>query len=209
MNDYRWIEEYGKARRRLFIRVRNMEAHKKAVSALPHEEILDLAVTCHVFLEESLRGISSCTVTEDLRGEYGVTAAELIRDATDNAASLCGWQIRPMTEMSAYLTGEDAPALQEGAEEVLVITNRKMLYGAAAVFYPGVAPEIASRLQGSYFLLPSSVHEMIAVPAKDHDPAYLSQMVRTINRTVVDTGDRLSDHVYLYDTETGTFVIAD
>ena len=50
---------------------------------------------------------------------------------------------------------------------------------------------------GDYFILPSSIHEVIVVPDlgiddQEHD---LNEMVRKVNHMVVDPEDRLSDRV--------------
>ena len=51
-------------------------------------------------------------------------------------------------------------------------------------------------------ILPSSIHELILLPATDDtDTDYLSGMVKEINRTTVSEKDFLSDHVYLFDEQ--------
>ena len=50
------------------------------------------------------------------------------------------------------------------------------------------------------YILPSSIHEVIMIPAdRIDDPQKLSSMVHEANTTVVSTGDVLSDSVYYYD----------
>ena len=50
-----------------------------------------------------------------------------------------------------------------------------------------------------FYILPSSIHEVILVPSnKIDDPSALFTMVSDANNTVVALGDILSDSVYYY-----------
>jgi hypothetical protein len=66
------------------------------------------------------------------------------------------------------------------------------------MFYPGVMDEIGEKLGGNFFVLPSSLHEIIVVP-NDGNMEYkaLLAMVTEINATEVDKQDKLTDQVYL------------
>ena len=60
----------------------------------------------------------------------------------------------------------------------------------------------------SYFMLPSSIHEVIAVPAGDKDYRDLESMVKQINMMQVAKEEQLSDHVYHYDAKEKVFELA-
>ncbi|MBQ6223438.1 MAG: hypothetical protein IJJ44_12570, partial [Solobacterium sp.] len=92
--------------------------------------------------------------------------------------------------------------------EMVVVTNSNMAYGASALFYDGVMNRVADRIGGSYYVLPSSVHEVICVPAYRMEWTDLQSMVRNINDTVVSDEDVLSDNVYYYDADTGALLKA-
>ena len=93
--------------------------------------------------------------------------------------------------------------LQETSRDnpMTVITNDRSTDGAAAIFYPGVMDQVGERLNGDYFILPSSVHEILVVP-DDGNISFreLTDMVKEVNRTQVAPEDRLTDQVYHYDT---------
>ena len=53
---------------------------------------------------------------------------------------------------------------------------------------------------GNFYILPSSIHEIIAVPASGgFEIAMLYSMVKEVNSTAVSEEDFLSDIVYFYD----------
>ena len=90
-----------------------------------------------------------------------------------------------------------------------VITNSRSNRGASAVCCPGVLGEASELLGGDFYLLPSSIHEMIAVPAQlAGSGERLGGMVREINRTVLSEEEFLADTVYFYRAAEGRLVCA-
>ena len=70
-------------------------------------------------------------------------------------------------------------------------------HGASVILQPEALIAIEEIFGGDYFILPSSIHEVIVVPDlgiddQEHD---LNEMVRKVNHMVVDPEDRLSDRV--------------
>ena len=65
--------------------------------------------------------------------------------------------------------------------------------------------QIGDIVGGNFYVLPSSVHEVLIVPDNGTmELRDLSAMVYEVNRTEVAPQDRLSDNVQYYDTETRT-----
>lgn len=56
---------------------------------------------------------------------------------------------------------EEAPP---GVPMLMVLTNDKGLNGAAAMFYPGQLDQVADGFHSDFFVLPSSVHEVLILP---------------------------------------------
>lgn len=63
--------------------------------------------------------------------------------------------------------------------------------------------QAADKVGSNIYILPSSIHELIAVPASVADENYLIDVVRMINRTELKSKDVLSDSIYHYDREKG------
>jgi len=56
-------------------------------------------------------------------------------------------------------------------------------------------------LGSDFYLLPSSIHELILVPVgEDRDREHLEEMVKEINQTQVAMEEILSDTVYNYES---------
>ena len=89
-----------------------------------------------------------------------------------------------------------------------VITNESKLYGAASILYEEPLHELAEKFGSDLYILPSSVHEVIAVSADMGSPDDLAEMVYEINMEQVDIDDRLSNQVYCYDKDLRTLRLA-
>ena len=77
-----------------------------------------------------------------------------------------------------------------------LVTSLEGTYGASVILHPSVQ-RLLSEILGEYLVLPSSVHEVLAIPtqfAPNLDE--VANMVQTINEEVVEPSERLSDHVY-------------
>ena len=82
---------------------------------------------------------------------------------------------------------------------MFVATNIKKVNGAGVILYDGLLRTFAEKIGGDFYILPSSVHEVIFVPANgDMDARYLIQMVKEVNATEVAPDEVLSDNVYMY-----------
>ena len=79
-----------------------------------------------------------------------------------------------------------------------VATNSKKLNGAGVMLYDGLLREFADRIGKSFFILPSSIHEVILIP----DTFDMKAMVQEVNGTEVSPEEVLSDSVYRYDIDT-------
>ncbi len=91
-----------------------------------------------------------------------------------------------------------------GKEKVpmYVLTNQQKFYGAACMLYPGMLKAFAEKMEQDFYILPSSVHEVILVPAgSQNNQEALCEIVTEINRTQVAEDEVLADSVYYYDRE--------
>ena len=79
-----------------------------------------------------------------------------------------------------------------------ILTNKKKIFGAGAILYKGTRKKLLEKFDGREFvLLPSSVHEWIAVPEEfSSDLMGLTNIIRGVNRCVVECEEVLSDRPY-------------
>lgn len=105
------------------------------------------------------------------------------------------------------LSGQMAEGFLEDKIPMYVLTNKQKLYGAACMLYPGVLKNFSEKVGEDLYVLPSSVHEVILVPAgAGADKDSLHEIVTDINRTQVAEDEVLADSVYYYSRKSDRLV---
>lgn len=88
-------------------------------------------------------------------------------------------------------------------ENLYALTNEQGAMGAAVMLYPDLMKQIAERIKTPFYIIPSSVHEVLILPKKEGMAlSEVKDIVRTVNRSTVEPEDFLSDNVYCYDVRT-------
>ena len=82
-----------------------------------------------------------------------------------------------------------------------IITNEKGLNGAVQMLYDENLHGLSEKMGDDFFILPSSIHEVICVPASLGNAEDLAAMVQEVNMTAVALEERLSNQVYFYDKD--------
>lgn len=94
--------------------------------------------------------------------------------------------------------------ISDNETKILVLTTKNSEYGAIALLYPSVLTRLKEMGYESFFVLPSSIHEVLLLTDKlltnDHiaHEKELLYMVHDINREEVAPEDRLSDDLLYY-----------
>lgn len=159
----------------------------------------DIWRTWYVDLGDLLGDHSITAVTYKLLQTWGITLDEL-----ENAACLNDtrtYTVRNMGEIVGIMM--TPPASEDAA--MYVVSNEACFFGAVGVLDKHMQAKLAAIFPAGCFILPSSVHECIAVSGK-MDADELARMVFQINRAEVEERDRLSDHVFQIDD--GRLIVA-
>lgn len=85
-----------------------------------------------------------------------------------------------------------------GDVEMYVITNSHKIFGAASILSTRILNAVSYLIGGDFIILPSSIHECIAVPYGKMESEELREMVREVNDNQVSPEDRLTYNVYKY-----------
>ena len=91
-------------------------------------------------------------------------------------------------------------------EFLFVASSPDAIHGAGVIAYPGFLDQAAQQLEGDFFILPSSIHEVIL--AKDNGFLHaeeLTDLVQAVNQTEVAPEERLSDNAYHFDSREHIF----
>ena len=129
-------------------------------------------------------------ITWGLIEKWGVPLTELLQTAEDNRLTIRRPLVMPIDEILRE-AGTEIPSCP-----LLVVTNECRSYGAVSITYPEIQEQVRAWYSGKdFFVLPSSVHETICVPADVGTPESLLAMVSDVNRSLLP-GDYLARDVY-------------
>ena len=191
------LQEFENIRGRVIYRLVNYEKNKEILEDCPHIKLHDLAVTFRWVARIDDVGVSTSLITNKQVKEWGVSVNDLVLAARQNTPRLFPAKIIDMEEMLARMVSF---ILYPSTIPMYILTNEQELNGASALLYGDILKDFANKKGADMYILPSSIHEVIMVPAdRIDDPKKLSSMVHEANTTVVSTGDVLSDSVYYYD----------
>ena len=184
-----WVNDYNKVKSHLFIKVLN---DRSVPDGVLKRTKMDIAIIPYVLIQKDSNGFSAFAVTEDLLKMWDVNGDDIIEDAISNGNELFPLRISSIAEELGFDEGDDDTPFR-------IITVEGKQGGAAAVFYPDTLERVSELFGGDFMLLPSSVHEMLALPhVADFEVDAYREMVMKINSEVVDERDRLTDSVYRY-----------
>ncbi|SKB67050.1 hypothetical protein SAMN06296386_103316 [Lachnospiraceae bacterium] len=202
--------DYEKVRMNLGVRLINREKNREFLGCVPHRDFLNLAVIYTVRVGDK-NGFASITVRNEHLEKWGISEDELRKDAENNMESIMEPRIRYLYEFMESLgcsIGEET-GMSEKVLPMYVLTNRSGNFGAAAVIMTGLLREFAENKESDLYILPSSVHELILLPISgDVNVSELRSMVKSVNESVLDKEDFLSDDVYYYSREDDEITIA-
>lgn len=199
--------EFDNVRDKLFVQLIDGDLNKERLKGLVHRPVGNgFVMIAHIVLGTDSEGFMRTAVTKDMALSYNYDEAEVMDRAFVNTmakfnavfAALGDFYNNKITAAETNLMEEDFYI--DPCKGMYILTNRAFQDGACTLFYPGVAERVGKVLCENYYVLPSSIHEVIIVPiGAGFKVEELKNMVIDANRTVVEKKDILSEKVLLYD----------
>ena len=115
-----------------------------------------------------------------------------------------------MEIMGEDMFGDLGLNIPDEDEKMFVATVPDKIHGAGVIAYPDFMEQASEKLGGDFYILPSSLHEVLLVKDNcDMSLHELKQMVQEVNETQVSPEEKLTDNVYHYDSQDKVFEIGD
>jgi hypothetical protein len=199
-------------------RLINLEKNKEYLNDKPHKIVADLAVIYYIELDTGKdNGYSTIPITNTLLESYGIDVDDLHGIALENMIQSDSVTLTSLTdkilEMQIPGFASMSDTEKERARKSLGIepspmyylsNNGSNMFGAAVLLDVEVLKHIRAKF-GGFYILPSSVHEVLIVPKfLGESLETLQQMVREVNQNVVDNVDILSDNVYSFNLDSNS-----
>ena len=208
---------------KIFLKLVNRKMNGKLLEQMPHVDDGDFAIIFACLVEHEKSLVSSIRIDNQVAAKWNTDAEELLSIAMENTVRLFPPRVFEMncenlfrlfkheelgdnlTDIFEQDTSETDNTEKTGKEDendpprLYVLTNRYMINGAGCLTYEGLLERIYRKLGSGFYIIPSSVHEVLILP---DDPRFdedsLKSMVNDVNTTVVSDMEILSYEVYHY-----------
>ncbi len=204
------IMDFQAVKDRIVCVVVNKHRNMEMLSEVPNRELVgDIAVTYKIMLDNMQDGsTASIQIKNSMLDIWKVDEDSLWTCAKENNEHLnkpeCRNMYEVLLEMMASRQGsishEQMKSLRDAEPRMYILSNKSRLNGAAVIADSVFMKEIHDDI-GNFYILPSSLHEVICVPAiiTECDVETMNEMVRSVNETELSEEDILADQVYYFD----------
>lgn len=176
--------------------VRGEDVNEAFLADKPHRSFLDMAIVYKLVLQQDEDGLATVTITDSLLQEMGCTLDELHQAALANTQRLNPMEIMNLSERMRQISHSEEPS-EDVPVWILSVENK--VDGAAAILYPNVLEAMSDVLGGEgFYVLPSSVNEVLFLPKEGNDVEALREMVECANNAELEEKEILSYSVYEY-----------
>ena len=200
------LSDYEQMKHTLIMQAVPVEPNRALLETIPHRTLDDIAIVYRFQLEHRESADATVLVTNQMLQSYGITAEQLMADAAVSAPQRNPLSLRSLGEVLAEMSGGMFEPEEMGAPPLLVATVPGAVNGAGVMGYPDFFQEAAEKIGGSFFVLPSSVHEILLLPDDGSMSAReLSAMVSAVNSQEVMPEEQLGSEAYRYDAQAQIF----
>ncbi|RDU25230.1 DUF5688 family protein [Anaerosacchariphilus polymeriproducens] len=218
--DINFFTEFDLIKERIVFKLINYKMNYKLLQEIPHIQYLDLAIVFYCLVSCNDTGNATILIHNKHMNMWNTDLNELYLISKQNTPRILGYQLRDMDEIMKEILFENLSrendkedlqslfnavmdtAMNEGCKNTIpmyVLSNKAKINGASCLLYKKVLEEFSNKIQKDFYILPSSVHEVIFVPYNnDYTKSELIEMVQEVNQTQVQKEEILSNTVYFY-----------
>lgn len=196
------IKDFDSIKENIRVLVVNKDMNRESLRDCPKKEVegTDLVAAFRIMLYKEGKEHAGVTVTDETMKGWDMDVDSLYETALKNTAAQAPAQINSV--MSMFFDGLEPLEPKEvfRNEGLYILSNPQKDHGAAVMLYPGLLQSIAEAAHSSFYILPSSIHEvMLMKEGNGMDAKQLQSMVMDINQSEVAPQEVLSNQVYFYD----------
>lgn len=209
---------YENCQDKIVLRLASGVWNSEILEQVPFLPFMDMVILFYVVMWQDGEGIGSIRISSRLQEQWNISTQTLFNLALENSMRLFPEKISSLIHtLEEQAAKSDSPFGDEEEftsfmereyggtqkEVPLVITNNYGINGATVILYPNLLEKIGEMLGSDYYLLPSSIHEFLAIPSNPElSGEKMEMMVREVNRTCVAREELLSEKVYYYNIQT-------
>lgn len=201
------FNSYEDLKDKLQIRIYDPDFSRNLLEGKVVTYIGDFALIYMATLYESEKGLGNLMFTPELMDALGIDIQTLHRDAMISdlnyepvlftTEDLIGTLFRNKPLFSINLFNREF-RMRGDRLPMLTLTKGNQMNGASMILHKSIRKKIGDIVGGNFYVLPSSIHEVMIIPEEGFEAGELSELVSTCNSklyTEANSKDILSDKV--------------
>lgn len=205
------LDDHEAVKGRLFLRPLSYNNFAWEAGGYIYRRVEDIALVLYVLIRDDEKGVDSAKLPKEMLKKWGMDADEVLDEAMLNTYCMAQPRIylspfeciNPPFERGAFMSF-NSPITALDKWSIPTVTTTKLTNGAIAMFYTGVKEKIAELYGDSYYVAFTSIHEARTHCRGVYPPRDILKSLKETNR-VFPKGEMLSNKVFYYDREKGTF----
>lgn len=190
---------YDSIKDRIYIKMVDTKAHEDILAKAPHRQVLNMSAVPYIRLDDGPGSFYGVLVDHEIMKDMGCEdEKQLFADAVDSMFKNYPLSIHSIEYMMGLAEETDI-----SYSNMYVCTTADKMFGASALLSEDFYREASEKLGGNFYVLPSSIHELMLVPEitiAPEDRGKLTEMVTSINgdENVMKPEDVLTNSAYFY-----------
>ena len=181
----------------------NYDYYKDKLDSVPHKRFYDMVAVVKKFrVGPCLERFYSDVTYEDLK-ILGKEENEFFADSLVSCITEESFRFFRIADFVESVDPENALTQEDifGMPDVYCLTNSSLEYGANVLLYPGIFEKIYQILEGSYYVLPANIDQLIVVTDDElpYDVINIYMAMEEVNEVILDESQILSHTVFYYD----------
>lgn len=217
--DMTFFKDFEQVKERICFKLISAGRNEELLEKIPHMEYLDLAICFFYAYEGATLGCGSILIHNSHLKMWKADVEDLWELALVNTPKIfpceCSSLEAVLREMmDEGISKDDGMPMDEDASEeegiseeeegdflpMKILSNQSRVFGASSILYPEILENLAEERACNFYIIPSSIHEVILLPdAGEDDADYLRGMIAEVNGTQVEPEEVLSNQLYYYD----------
>lgn len=204
--------EYQKIKEKLFVRLVNAEKQRKDLEHGVYRQIGDIALVLYMLVEEKDNRLASMKIRKEFMENWDMDKEQVLAEALLNTYYLSPPRLYRWEKLLSD-PEYDGDNFMDLLGEVEMkkdamgncLSTAKRTNGAVSVFLPGVANRIACLLDGSFYLVFTSIHEVMIHLDTMVQVEDLEHILEKTIEEATPAKDVLTYKIYHYNRETECF----
>lgn len=196
--------DFEKQKENIRYKVVNYGMNEELLSDVPHIKLLDdLAITFYVDMSNYIPD-STVLIRNSHMDMWNTTVDELYELADKNSTLYEHYTISSITDVLSDMLSDDEILMDSAAMScpMYVMSNDKKLFAATSLLKTDILKKFCDKICSDLWVIGSSIHEILLVPASLGDYESISDMMAAVNADM-DKTEVLATHPYYFSRNEG------